>query len=88
MKYLVILRASPLGRARQPGTADPLRTTYRIRPSARLPPRRPRTNRTRHHEHASVKVLLDRCVAGSVCAEPTAAGHDVECVADWILGVE
>jgi predicted nuclease of predicted toxin-antitoxin system len=30
-----------------------------------------------------VKVLLDSCIAGSVTAELTAAGHEVECVADW-----
>lgn len=30
-----------------------------------------------------MKVLLDSCIAGSVAAELTAAGHEVECVADW-----
>jgi hypothetical protein len=30
-----------------------------------------------------VKVLLDSCIAGSVAAELTAAGHEVECVVDW-----
>ncbi len=30
-----------------------------------------------------MKVLLDSCIAGSVAAELSAAGHDVECVADW-----
>ena len=33
-----------------------------------------------------MKVLLDSCVAGLVAVELTAAGHDVECVADWPRG--
>lgn len=30
-----------------------------------------------------MKVLVDNCVAGSVAPALVAAGHDVECVADW-----
>lgn len=30
-----------------------------------------------------MKVLIDSCVAGSVAAALAAAGHEVECVADW-----
>lgn len=30
-----------------------------------------------------MKVLIDSCVAGSVAAPLAAAGHEVECVADW-----
>ena len=30
-----------------------------------------------------MRVLIARCVAGSVAAPLAAAGHEVECVADW-----
>lgn len=30
-----------------------------------------------------MKVLLDSCIAGSVAPALSAAGHEVECVADW-----
>lgn len=30
-----------------------------------------------------MRVLIDSCVAGSVPAALAAAGHEVECVADW-----
>lgn len=30
-----------------------------------------------------MKVVIDSCMAGSVAAATSAAGHEVECVADW-----
>ena len=30
-----------------------------------------------------MRVLIDSCVAGSVASALAAAGHEVECVADW-----